>query len=121
MDAIAIDGLTKEFGTVTAVDNLSFSVEQGELFGLLGPNGAGKSTLINMLVTLLQPSEGTARINGHDITEEQGKVRDSLGIVFQEPAVDEELTGAENLAFHARLYGKRKTERDERKIGRAHV
>lgn len=114
MDAIAIDGLTKEFGTVTAVDNLSFSVEQGELFGLLGPNGAGKSTLINMLVTLLQPSEGTARINGHDITEEQGKVRDSLGIVFQEPAVDEELTGAENLAFHARLYGKRKTERNER-------
>jgi ABC-2 type transport system ATP-binding protein len=114
MDAIRVDELTKDFGTVTAVDDLSFAVEQGEVFGLLGPNGAGKSTLINMLVTLLGPTTGTARVNGHDITEERGDVRDSLGIVFQEPAVDEELTGAENLAFHARLYGKPKAEREQR-------
>src|SRR5699024_11385456 len=98
MDAIRVDGLTKEFGTVTAVDDLSFAVEQGEIFGLLGPNGAGKSTLINMLVTLLDSTSGTARVNGYDINDETGDVRDSLGIVSQEPAVDEELTGAEELA-----------------------
>jgi len=114
MDAIRVDGLTKEFGTVTAVDDLSFSVEEGEVFGLLGPNGAGKSTLINMLVTLLDSTTGTAVVNGHDIHAETGSVRDSLGIVFQESAVDEELTGEENLAFHARMYGKGKAERDER-------
>ena len=114
MDAIRTDGLTKEFGSVTAVDDLSFGVERGEVFGLLGPNGAGKSTLINMLVTLLDSTSGTARVNGHDIDTETGDVRDSLGIVFQEPAIDEELTGAENLAFHARMYGKGKAEREER-------
>jgi ABC-2 type transport system ATP-binding protein len=113
-DAIRVNGLTKDFGTVTAVDHLSFTVEEGELFGLIGPNGAGKSTLINMLVTLLAPTAGTATVNGHDITEEMAAVRDSLGIVFQEPALDEELTGAENLAFHARMYGQRKTEREAR-------
>lgn len=109
-DAIRVDGLTKEFETVTAVDDLSFAVEEGELFGLIGPNGAGKSTLINMLVTLLAPTTGTATVNGHDITEEMPQVRDSLGIVFQEPALDEELTGAENLAFHGRMYGQRKAD-----------
>ena len=114
MDAIRVEGLTKEFDAVTAVDDLSFAVEQGEIFGLLGPNGAGKSTLINMLVTLLDSTSGTARVNGYDINDETGDVRDSLGIVFQEPAVDEELTGADNLAFHARMYGKRKTEREQR-------
>lgn len=114
MDAIRTDGLTKEFGSVTAVDDLSFGVECGEMFGLLGPNGAGKSTLINMLVTLLDSTSGTAHVNGYDIDTETGDVRDSLGIVFQEPAVDEELTGAENLAFHARMYGKGKAEREER-------
>ncbi|QLK25762.1 ATP-binding cassette domain-containing protein [Natrinema zhouii] len=114
MNAINVDGITKEFDGVTAVDDLSFAVERGELFGLLGPNGAGKSTLINMLVTLLPPSAGTATVNGHDIRSERGAVRSSLGIVFQEPALDEELTGAENLAFHSRLYGQDRTERAER-------
>ena len=113
-DAIRVDSLTKDFGSVTAVDDLSFAVEEGELFGLIGPNGAGKSTLINMLVTLLGPTAGTATVNGHDITEEMAAVRDSLGIVFQEPALDEELTGAENLAFHGRMYGQRQAEREER-------
>jgi ABC-2 type transport system ATP-binding protein len=114
MNAISIDDLRKEFGDTTAVDDISFAVEEGELFGLLGPNGAGKSTLINMLCTLLKPTEGTARVNGHDITTETGAVRDSLGIVFQEPAIDEELTGAENLAFHGRMYGQSKATREQR-------
>ncbi|RKD89286.1 ATP-binding cassette domain-containing protein [Halopiger aswanensis] len=105
MVAIQVDDLTKTFGETVAVDELSFRVEDGELFGLLGPNGAGKSTLINMLVTLLRPTAGTATVNGHDILEETAAVRNSLGIVFQEPALDEELTGEENLALHARLYG----------------
>ncbi|SEV98465.1 ABC transporter ATP-binding protein [Natrinema salifodinae] len=114
MDAIHVDGLTKEFDGVTAVDDLSFTVERGELFGLLGPNGAGKSTLINMLVALLPPSSGTASVNGHDVRSEKGAVRSSLGIVFQEPALDEELTGAENLAFHSRLYGQARSDRADR-------
>ncbi|RLM67142.1 ATP-binding cassette domain-containing protein [Halorubrum sp. Atlit-26R] len=114
MDAIQVDTLTKRFETTTAVDGLSFTVEQGELFGMLGPNGAGKSTLINILCTLLKPSDGRATVNGYDIREETAAVRDSIGIVFQEPALDEELTGAENLAFHARLYGLGKAERTER-------
>ena len=114
MNAIHVDGLTKQFDGVTAVDDLSFAVERGELFGLLGPNGAGKSTLINMLVTLLPPSSGTATVNGHDVRSEKGAVRSSLGIVFQEPAVDEDLTGAENLAFHSRLYGQGRAERADR-------
>lgn len=116
--ALVVDDLTKTYGqgerATKALDQISLTVERGEVVGLLGPNGAGKSTLINILATLIQPSAGTARVNGHDITEETGSVRDSLGIVFQEPAVDEELTGAENLAFHARMYGKQKAERDER-------
>ncbi|QLD89036.1 ATP-binding cassette domain-containing protein [Natronomonas salina] len=114
MPAIEVDGLTRTFGRVTAVDDLSFSVEDGELFGLLGPNGAGKSTLLNVLVTLLRPTDGTARVDGHDVVEETAAVRNSLGIVFQEPALDEELTGEENLAFHGRLYGMGRDERAAR-------
>ena len=114
MPAIQVDDLTKRFGETVAVDDLSFTVESGELFGLLGPNGAGKSTLINMLVTLLRPSSGTASVDGHDVVAETAAVRNSIGIVFQEQALDEELTGEENLAFHARLYGIRGEERAER-------
>ena len=105
MSAIQVDGLSKRFGETVAVDDLSFTVEDGELFGLLGPNGAGKSTLVNMLVTLLHPSSGAAAVDGHDVTTETAAVRNSIGVVFQEPALDEDLTGEENLAFHARLYG----------------
>jgi len=114
MYAIRVDGLTKEFGEITAVDDLSFAVKEGELFGLLGPNGAGKSTLINILVTLIRPTTGSATVDGHDVREETAAVRNSLGIVFQEPALDEDLTGAENLAFHGRLYGLDRAERDDR-------
>ncbi len=114
MPAIQVDGLTRTFGDVTAVDDLTFAVEDGELFGLLGPNGAGKSTLVNVLVTLLRPTEGSATVAGHDVVSETGAVRDSIGVVFQEQALDEELTGEENLAFHARLYGMGRDERAER-------
>lgn len=114
MAAIQVDTVTRTFGSVTAVDDLSFTVEDGELFGLLGPNGAGKSTLINMLVTLLEPTAGTATVNGHDVTSETAAVRNSIGVVFQEQALDEDLTGEENLAFHARLYGMGRRERTDR-------
>jgi len=114
MVAIQVDGLSKEFGDTVAVDDLSFSVEDGELFGLLGPNGAGKSTLINMLVTLLRPTSGAAAVDGHDVVAETAAVRNSIGVVFQEPALDEDLTGGENLAFHARLYGMGPARRTER-------
>jgi ABC-2 type transport system ATP-binding protein len=114
MVAIRVEELTKRFETTTAVDGITFDVEDGELFGLLGPNGAGKSTLINMLCTLLDPSDGTATVAGYDVERETAAVRDNIGIVFQEPALDEELTGAENLAFHARMYGLGRAERSDR-------
>ncbi|WP_313696223.1 ATP-binding cassette domain-containing protein [Halorarum halobium] len=113
-EAIRVESLRREFDATTAVDGLSFAVEEGELFGLLGPNGAGKSTLINMLCTLLAPTGGTASVAGHDVRTDTAGVRDSIGIVFQEPALDEELTAEENLAFHARLYGLDRAERAER-------
>jgi ABC-2 type transport system ATP-binding protein len=114
MPSIRVDELGKRFGDTVAVDDLSFAVEEGELFGMLGPNGAGKSTLINVLCTLLSPTSGAATVNGHDVRADPAAVRASIGVVFQEPALDEELTGAENLAFHARLYGLDRTERRER-------
>lgn len=114
MAVIQVEGLRREFDDVVAVEDISFSVGDSEIFGLLGPNGAGKSTLINLLVTLLKPSSGTATVAGHDIVTERSTVRDNIGIVFQEPALDEELTGAENLAFHARLYGMKNPRRKQR-------
>jgi len=114
MAAIRVDGLRREFGDTVAVDDLSFAVGEGELFGLLGPNGAGKSTLIGMCCTLVRPTAGTATVNGYDIRTERDAVRGSIGVVFQKPALDEELTGVENLVFHARLYGLSRTRRRER-------
>jgi ABC-2 type transport system ATP-binding protein len=80
-------------------------VEQGEVFGLLGPNGAGKTTTISMLCTILNPTSGTARVNGYDIVKQANQVRKSIGIVFQDPSIDDRLTGRENLYMHADLYG----------------
>jgi ABC-2 type transport system ATP-binding protein len=97
--------LTKSFGSLTAVDQLDITVESGEIFGLLGPNGAGKTTTISMLCTILKPTSGTAKVNGFDIVKEARQVRKSIGIVFQEPSVDDRLTGRENLFMHANLYG----------------
>ncbi len=112
---IEVKELTKVFnGSLTAVDNISFTVEEGEIFGFLGPNGAGKTTTLNMLATLLRPTSGTATINGHDIHKDPDSVRRSIGFVFQDPTLDTELTGRENLDFHGRLYGLTKKERKER-------
>jgi len=111
---IEANNLTKRFGTLTAVDHVSFSVEEGEILGFLGPNGAGKTTTLNMLATLLRPTSGTATVNGHDILEESDAVRRSIGFVFQDPTLDIELTGHENLDFHGRLYGLKRDVRQQR-------
>jgi len=96
------------------VDGISFALEKGEILGFLGPNGAGKTTTLNMLSTLLRPTSGTATVNGHDIIEEPDAVRRSIGFVFQDPTLDIELTGNENLDFHGRLYGIKKELRQQR-------
>ena len=105
MFAIETKDLTRRFGDVVAVEKLSIQVESGEVFGLLGPNGAGKSTTLNMLCTILKPTSGSALVNGLDVDREPNRVRESIGIVFQDPSVDNRLTGRENLEMHAELYG----------------
>jgi len=106
--------LTRSFNGLTAVDNLDISVESGEIFGLLGPNGAGKTTTISMLCTILKPSSGTAKVNGFDIVKEAMQVRKSIGIVFQDPSIDDRMTGRENLSMHANLYGVPPSEQKSR-------
>lgn len=101
---IQVRDLTKRFGDITAVDNVSFDVKRGEVFAFLGPNGAGKTTTIRMLTTLLQPTSGQMLIDGHDPVADQDAVRRTFGIVFQDPSLDEELTASENLYFHSVLY-----------------
>ena len=103
--AIEVEGLVRGVGEFTAVDDVSFHVEPGELFGFLGPNGAGKTTTISILCTLLRPTAGSARVAGHDVARDPGGVRSSIGLVFQELTLDDYLTGAQNLKFHAVLYG----------------
>ena len=114
MDIIKTSGLTKKFDKIYAVDNISFSVKKGEIFGFLGPNGAGKTTTIKMLTTLLRPTRGTAEISGYDIIKQRDEVRRNIGVVFQEPALDTELTGEENLDYHARMYSLEKNMRKRR-------
>jgi len=101
---IEVEHLVKRFGRITAVNDVSFSVEEGEVFGFLGPNGAGKTTAINILCTLLRPTSGKARVNGFDVVREQSQVRQSIGLVFQDPSLDIQLTALENLNFHALIY-----------------
>ena len=103
MHAIEVDSLTKKFGDFKAIDNISFDVEEGEIFGFLGPNGAGKSTTMMILTTLLKPSSGKVLVGGHDIMSDAKKVREKIGYVQQEISVDEFLTGRENLYLHARI------------------
>jgi ABC-2 type transport system ATP-binding protein len=105
MNAIEVRQLVKRFGEFTAVKGVSFSVEEGEVFGLLGPNGAGKSTLIRMLTTLLAPTSGTALINGFDILKQPDDVRRSIGVIPQAMTSDVELSVRENLLIYAKLYG----------------
>ncbi|HNQ32554.1 MAG TPA: ATP-binding cassette domain-containing protein, partial [Methanoculleus sp.] len=104
MPAIDVRNLMKSFGDLTAVDNVSFAIASGEVFGLLGPNGAGKTTTISMLSTIQKPTSGTATVNGHDVVAREDDVRKSIGIVFQDQSIDEELTAYENMDFHGRLY-----------------
>jgi ABC-2 type transport system ATP-binding protein len=101
---IEVEHLVKNYGELVAVNDASFSVEQGEVFGLLGPNGAGKTTVISILCTLSKPTSGRAMVNGFDIAREQAQVRQSIGLVFQDPSLDERLSAMENLEFHARVY-----------------
>jgi len=114
VDAIRVENLVKTFNGFTAVNSISFSVSEGELFGLLGPNGAGKTTTINVLATLLRPTSGKAVVAGFDVSVNRDGVRKSIGVVFQEPALDSRLTGRENLEFHTMMYGIGKAERRRR-------
>jgi len=112
--AIKVKNLTKTFGHLVAVDHISFEVEEGEIFGFLGSNGAGKTTTMIMLATALNPTSGTATVCGYDIVAERNKIRKSIGILFEELSLDINLTGRENLDFHARIYQLDKKSREER-------
>ncbi len=114
MPIIKVDRLVKKYGNITAVDDISFNVDEGTIFGFLGPNGAGKTTTINILCTLLSPTSGNASIAGHDCMGEPSEVRKAIGIVFQDSTLDKDLTAYENLMFHARLYNVPKSEMKDR-------
>ena len=103
--AISVSALTKKYGEIEAVRGIDFEVTAGETFGFLGPNGAGKSTTIKILCTLADPTSGSARVAGHDVVRERDTVRRNIGLVFQDTTLDNYLTGAQNLRFHAALYG----------------
>jgi len=103
MHAIKVDSLSKNFEKFKAVDNISFQIEEGEIFGFLGPNGAGKSTTMMILTTLLKPTSGNASVQGFDVVTQAKKVRENIGYVQQEIGVDEYLTGRENLVFQSRI------------------
>ena len=111
---IQTTNLTKKFGDFIAVDSLEISVEKGEIYGFLGPNGAGKTTTIKMLTTLVNPTDGSATLAGQDIIKDRHNVRSHIGVVFQEPALDSELTGKENLDFHGRMYNLVRKTRQQR-------
>jgi len=111
---ISVRNLTKRFGDLAAVQDVSFNVKKGEVFAFLGPNGAGKSTTIKMLTTLLAPSSGSVEIDGLDPAKHPNQVRKRIGIVFQDPSVDTELTAYENIEFHGVLYHVPKGVRRER-------
>ena len=112
--AVEVTGLTKRFGSFTAVDNVSFDVPDGEIFGYLGPNGAGKTTLIRMLTTLVIPTGGSAKIAGFDVVTHSADVRRQIGVISQAMTSDLDLTGFENLDIYGRFYGVPARERKER-------
>jgi ABC-2 type transport system ATP-binding protein len=113
MNAIDVTGIVKRFGEFTAVNGITFAVDEGEIFGLLGPNGAGKSTLIRMLTTLLPPTEGTAVVNGFDVVKQPDGVRRSIGVIPQALTSDLELSVEENLIIFAKLYGVPRAKRQK--------
>jgi ABC-2 type transport system ATP-binding protein len=110
---IEVSHLTKRFGELTAVNDVSFNVKHGQIFAFLGPNGAGKSTTIKMLTTLLTPTTGEILLNGFDVSKDKDNARKSFGIVFQDQSLDDELTAYENMQFHAVLYGIPKDKREK--------
>jgi len=112
--AVEIDHISKRYGRTVALDEVTFSVQCGDVFALLGPNGAGKTTLLHILCTILRPDSGTARIGGIDVRANPLGARRSLGVVFQEPSLDDRLTVAENLEFHGLVYGVPKAVRRAR-------
>ncbi|MCL4437351.1 MAG: ABC transporter ATP-binding protein [Thaumarchaeota archaeon] len=109
-NSIVIDRLVKKFGDVTAVDEMSLQVKEGQLFGLLGPNGSGKTTTINILCGLLEPTAGSASVGGHDVWKSSGKVKELIGVCPQEPAIYPSLTGRENVELFGNLHGLSKEE-----------
>ena len=111
---IAAEDVYKSFGKIKAVNHINFEVYPGEIFAFLGPNGAGKSTTIKMLTTMLRPTGGKLELAGYDVTKQQAKVRQSLGIVFQDPSLDEELSAKENMELHAALYHVPRSEQAKR-------
>ncbi|MEK7804001.1 MAG: ATP-binding cassette domain-containing protein [Deltaproteobacteria bacterium] len=114
MPTIEVTDLVKRYNGITAVNGISFTVNEGEFFGFLGPNGAGKTTTINILCTLLSPTSGKAEVNGYNCLKQAPSVRSSIGLVFQEITLDNELTAYENLKFHCHLYNMGKRETAER-------
>jgi len=113
-DVIVVEGLTKRFGNFVAVNNIDFTVKEREIFGFLGPNGAGKSTTIKILITLLHPTSGSAKICGYDVVKEPYNVRKKIGVVFQDRSSDRVLTGRQNLDLHGRMYTMSKEEREKK-------
>lgn len=111
---IEAENLTRRYGDFVAVDQVNLTVKEGEVFGFLGPNGAGKTTTIHMLCTLLRPTSGAARVAGYDVVSQGAWVRKNIGLVFQEPTLDENLTAAENLHFHGIIYGVKKAKLSSR-------
>ncbi len=111
---IEVKDLTKKFNDITAVDSISFSIEGGEVFGFLGPNGAGKTTTISMLCTLLKPTSGLAKVGCCDVSKEPNRVREEIGIIFQDPSLDDRLTADDNLRFHGYLYHMKKETIEQR-------
>ncbi len=111
---IKVENLVKRFGELAAVDNISFNVAPGEIFGFLGPNGAGKTTTINILCTLTKPTSGRATIDGLDVVRQQNQVRQLIGLVFQDPSLDERLSGLQNMRFHALVYSVPASIREQR-------
>jgi len=115
MDEIVIvENLVKKFKDVTAVDGISFTIKKGEIFALLGPNGAGKTTTIHIIATLLRPTSGRVFVGKYDVTKDPNKVREKIGIVFQDPSLDNQLTAYDNMYIHGKLYGLRGRELHEK-------
>src|SRR5262249_50291238 len=109
--AIECESIVVQFGEISAVQGVSLRVESGDFFGFVGPNGAGKSTTLSVLCTLREPTAGTVRIAGFDRRTHVMEIRRSIGVVFQDPSLDDRLTGRENLLLHARVYGVPRSER----------